>query len=362
MTKGCRRVRIGVIGCGAIAQVQHLPFLSELAEEFELAAVCDVSAEAASYAAQLFHVPQKFTDYRDLLAADIDAVLLCQTDPKTQSILDSLAAGKHVFAEKPICFSPGEFEAIAQAVSASKKVALAGYVKLYEPAFERARSEVAQMDDIRFVQVNHLHPRNDLHVGQFRTRSFGDVPRSAIEQARIARSRAINAAIGEIGSDITKAFGVLSGSLIHDLYGLRALFGLPERVVSTEIWQEGAAVSTTLEYASGFRCVATWVDLPDLWDFHETLEVYGSRKRVIVSYQTGFSRGVSRVRIHGIDGAGSTFASEPALDWESPFRRELRHFHYCITTDCRPRSPISEAGADIGLIIDIVKAYLDRAG
>ncbi len=357
-----RRVRIGVIGCGAIAQIQHLPFLSELAEEFELAAVCDVSAKAASYAAQLFHVPQEFNDYREMLAADIDAVLLCQTDPKTQAIVDSLAAGKHVFAEKPICFSPAEFEVIARAVAASQKIALAGYVKLYEPAFERARAEIAGMDEIRLVQVNHLHPHNDLHVGQFRTRSFGDVPRSVIEQTKNARARAINDAIGEVEPQITRAFGLLSGSLIHDLYGLRALFGLPERVVGTEIWQEGAAVSTTLEYASGFRCVATWVDLPDLWDFHETLEVYGPRKRVIVSYETGFSRGLSRVRIHGIDAAGSTYASEPALDWESPFRRELRHFHECITSGCRPRSPIGEVGADISLIIDIVRAYLGRTG
>ena len=52
------RVRIGVVGCGAVAQIQHLPFISELAEEFELVAVCDVSPSAAKYAAELFHVPK----------------------------------------------------------------------------------------------------------------------------------------------------------------------------------------------------------------------------------------------------------------------------------------------------------------
>ena len=62
-----KRVRIGVIGCGAIAQIQHLPFLSELAEEFEVAVVCDVSPSAAEYAAELFHVPRHVTDYRDVL-------------------------------------------------------------------------------------------------------------------------------------------------------------------------------------------------------------------------------------------------------------------------------------------------------
>ena len=42
-------VRIGVVGCGHIAQVQHLPNLLELDEEFEVAAVCDISPKAAEY-------------------------------------------------------------------------------------------------------------------------------------------------------------------------------------------------------------------------------------------------------------------------------------------------------------------------
>lgn len=360
MTTAESRVQIGVIGCGAIAQVQHLPFLSELAEEFDLTAVCDVSPGAAEYAARLFHVPLKFTDHHELLAADIDAVLLCQSDPKTAAIIDCLEAGKHVLVEKPICFSRAESTAINEAVAKSGKVALAGYTKLYEPAFERARAEVSAMEDVRFVQVNHLHPSNDLHVAQFRTRRFDDVPAAVVEQNRAARAVAIHDAIGTVEPAIIRAFGLLSGSMIHDLYGLRALFGPPARVVGTEIWQEGQAVSTTLQYAPGFRCVATWVDLPDLWDFHETLEVYGPRKRVLISYETGFSRAHSQLRIHDIDNAGTAYATEPALDWESPFRRELRHFHECITRGVRPRSPIDETGDDIELIIDIVKAHLHR--
>ena len=76
------RVKIGVIGCGAIAQVHHMPNLKELQDEFEVTAVCDVSAGASRYVADRFHVPRHFTDYRDLLASDVEAVLLCQTDPK----------------------------------------------------------------------------------------------------------------------------------------------------------------------------------------------------------------------------------------------------------------------------------------
>jgi predicted dehydrogenase len=353
-----KRVRIGVIGCGAIAQIQHLPFLSELAEEFEVAVVCDVSPSAAKYAAGMFHVPRHVTDYRDVLDSDVDAVLLCQTDPKTEVAVASFEAGKHVFIEKPMCFSLAEADAIITAARDSGKVGQVGYVKLYEPAFETARREVAVMDEVRFVQVNHLHPDNALHMRQFRTRRFDDVPGEAIERTQAARRAAVEAAIGESTEIVTRAFGLLSGSLIHDLYGLRVLFGVPNRVVSTEVWAGGRALSTILEYPQGHRCVTTWVDLPELWDFHETLEVYGGNKRVIVSYESGFSRGVSTVTIQEIDADGTSVRRMPELDWESPFRRELRRFHRCIATGETPRSPVASARDDIALIIDITKAYV----
>ena len=100
------------------------------------------------------------------------------------------------------------------------------------------------------------------------------------------------------------------------------------------------------------------MDLPRLWDFHETLEVYGSSKRVIVQYATGFSRGVSTLTVHEIDDNGATVQRQPAMDWESPFRRELRHFHECIAEGVECRSPVSDARQDISLIIDITRAHI----
>lgn len=351
-----KRVRIGVIGCGAVAQVQHLPFLAELADEYEIAIVCDLSPATAEYAAGLFHVPAHVTDYRDVLASDVDAVLLCQTDPKTQATVDAFDAGKHVLIEKPMCYSLQEADAIIAAAERSGKVGMVGYMKLYEPAFEAARDEVATIDDVRLIQINHMHPNPALHLRQFRIRSFDDIPPRANDHIQMARQAALRDAIGDSPPYVQRAFLNLSISMIHDLYGLRVLFGVPTKVISTDIWADGEAISTVLEYAAGYRCIATWVDLPELWDLHETLEVYGGNKRVIVSYATGFSRLLSTLTIHEIDPEGRSIRKQPALDWEIPFRRELRHFHECITSGVAPRSPVSDARHDIALIIDIVKA------
>jgi predicted dehydrogenase len=354
-----QQVKIGVVGCGAIAQVHHMPNLTALQNEYDVTVVCDVSPGAAAYVANRFHVPKYVTDYRNLLASDIDAVLLCQSDPKTEVAVAALEAGKHLFIEKPMCYSLQEADAIIAAQKRSGKVGQVGYMKVYDPAFEVAKREVDRMKDVLFVQINHLHPDNALHLRQFHLARFDDFPESAQEAIQAARKAARQEAIGDVPAHVERAFHLLAGSMIHDLYGLRTMMGMPTAVVSTEIWFEGRAITLTLEYANGARCVATWVDLPDLWDFQETLEIYGSDKRVILSYPTGFARGIlSTVTIQGIDEDGATFRKEPAVDWESAFVRELRHFHACITQDTPCRTSVESARDDISLIIDIIKCYV----
>jgi len=188
-----------------------------------------------------------------------------------------------------------------------------------------------------------------------------DLPAAEVEKTRAAREAAIREAIGEVPDDIKSAFGHLSGSMIHDLYGLRHLMGVPEKVVSTEIWYDGWGISTILAYAGGARCSATWVELKDVRDFKETLEVCGDDRRILLSYPTGFSRGIlSTLEVQTLDSTGEAITQRPAIAWESAFVRELRHFHTCITENKTPRTPLDEARHDIALVIDIIKAYLNR--
>ena len=355
------RIRIGVIGCGAIAQVHHLPNLTALHREFEVPIVCDLSRGAAQAVSKRFHVPQFVTDYNELLDTDVDAVLLCHGDPKTEVALAAFEAGKHVFIEKPVCFSLQEMDAMLTAQRKAGTVAQAGYMKVHDPAFQLAKREVDTMESYRFVQINHLHPNNSLHLSQFDIQRFNDVPPDAFKPASEARDIALAQAIGEVAPEAQRAFFLLSGSMIHDIYSLRVMLGSPSEVMSVEVWADGRGVSIVFAYPNGARCVATWVDLPDLWDFKETLEIYGDNKRVSVSYPTGFSRGIlSEVTIHGIDPDGTTYSKNPAVEWESAFMRELRHFHACITAGETCYTSLESARNDISLIIDIVQCYIQR--
>ena len=54
------RMRVGVVGCGLIAQVMHLHYLRELADRFEIAAVCEVSEEVRAAGTREYGVPEQF--------------------------------------------------------------------------------------------------------------------------------------------------------------------------------------------------------------------------------------------------------------------------------------------------------------
>ena len=352
-----KRLSLGIVGCGAVSQVQHLPNLMHLRDEFSVDIVCDRSPGLGAWAAAQFNVPRRTEDYRDVLDSGVDAVLLCHTDPKTQVAVEAFGAGKHVFIEKPVCFSLQEMDRILAAREKAGTVGQAGYMKVYDPAFEMARRRVRTMDTVRYVQANHLHVDNRLHLAQLNLVRFDDLPADALEDAARARAAAAEQAVGPVEPAVQGAFFRLAGSAIHDLYGLRALFGPPEKVVSTEVWNDGWGLHSVLQYPGDVRCAYTWVELPKLWDFRETLEVYGDDCRVLLSYPSGFSPGIpSTLVLQGIDAEGTSYRQEPAVPWDNAFTNELRHFHACITAGESCRTPLDEARHDIALIIDMVKA------
>ncbi|MGH2606092.1 MAG: Gfo/Idh/MocA family oxidoreductase, partial [Anaerolineales bacterium] len=70
------RLKVGVIGCGAIAQIMHLPHLRRLAERYQIGALCDASPRVLQAVGDRYHIERRHTAYQDLLKEQIDAVLI----------------------------------------------------------------------------------------------------------------------------------------------------------------------------------------------------------------------------------------------------------------------------------------------
>jgi len=110
-----KRLRVGVVGTGVIAQVMHLHYLEELADSYEVAAVCDIVAENARACAERYRVPAVFTDWRELVRQPLDAVLVLTSGSHAPIAVAAAQAGMHVLVEKPMCFSVPEGQAMVDA-------------------------------------------------------------------------------------------------------------------------------------------------------------------------------------------------------------------------------------------------------
>ncbi len=123
-----KKVRVGIIGAGSVAQWGHLPAYAAR-ENVEVVALADVNLETAKATAEKFGVPQVFQDYRKLLALEeIKAVSVCTHAAMHKPIaVAALQAGKHVLVEKPMAMNSAEGQAMVDAAKKAKRLLMVGF-------------------------------------------------------------------------------------------------------------------------------------------------------------------------------------------------------------------------------------------
>jgi len=130
------KLRVGIIGCGGIANGKHMPSLAKC-PEVEMVAFCDLIEERAKAAAAKYGVPgaKTYVDYRDLIARDdIDVVHVCTTnDAHAPITVDALKSGKHVMCEKPMAKDVAGARAMLAAYKESGKKLTIGYQGRFRP-------------------------------------------------------------------------------------------------------------------------------------------------------------------------------------------------------------------------------------
>ena len=112
-----KQVRLGVIGCGGIANNYHLPALSRV-EGAKLVYACDIIPERAMNIMKKFGFEKYTLDYKEILAdPTIDAVCIF-TKIEMHAIIAIAAAKakKHIFMQKPFAYSIEEGRKIIRAV------------------------------------------------------------------------------------------------------------------------------------------------------------------------------------------------------------------------------------------------------
>jgi len=172
MKKEKRLLRIGVLGCGPIAQFAHFDACRK-ARNAELYAICDVAEELLTRMAAIHTPKATYRKYEEMLAdANVEAVIVAVSDQfHVPLALKALAAGKHVLVEKPLGTAIEECEKLATEVSRSKLLLQVGNNRRFDPGVEFAqrfiREQLGQMialkawycdSTYRYTMTDNLQP------------------------------------------------------------------------------------------------------------------------------------------------------------------------------------------------------------
>ncbi len=163
-----RRLRVGVLGCGPIAQAAHFESCTK-ARNADLYAICDVADDLRARMAAT-HAPEKsYADYEAMLAdPDLEAVIIATSDAfHVPAAIRALEAGKHVLCEKPVATNVESVQELKAAVIKSGKVLQVGHMKRFDPGLQAARdfidNDMGEMVALKawYCDSTHRYPMTD---------------------------------------------------------------------------------------------------------------------------------------------------------------------------------------------------------
>ena len=137
-------IKVGIIGCGKIAQVRHIPEYAANSNA-EVYGFYDINQARAEELAKKYG-GKAYTSYEELLAdPEIVAVSVCAANHAHAEIsIAALKAGKHVLCEKPMAVTLEECEAMVAAAKESGKYLMIGQNQRLAKAHAKAKELIEQ--------------------------------------------------------------------------------------------------------------------------------------------------------------------------------------------------------------------------
>jgi predicted dehydrogenase len=142
-TKDVKRLKVGILGCGPIAQAAHFESCMK-ARNADLYAICDVAKDLVDLMGATYRPERTYLDYDAMLSdPQLEAVIVATSDAfHVEASRRALEAGKHVLCEKPIGVSVEEAEALGAFVRQTGKLLQVGHMKRFDGGLEEARKFV----------------------------------------------------------------------------------------------------------------------------------------------------------------------------------------------------------------------------
>lgn len=366
-------------------QVCHGPCLLLLSHLFAIESVCDLSPTTTEKVAAKFHIPHSSANPQDVIDnPNVDVVFILTSDESHAPLaIAALAAGKHVFIEKPVSLSLPSVQTIIEA----EKVAYAkngakvfvGYMRRYAPSYLQAfKREVASLPKIMYARVRDFSGPNAQFVdqsGTFQVKNT-DYPPAAGEE----RTQRLDALFREAfpGKEITderRQFCRFLGSLAsHDISLMRETLGFPEKVVGVSANEPFYSAIMSFKNKDGSPYSVTYesgIDEVPLFDAH--LAVYGATKRVSISvrgalpthihansrqYASPYIKALPiTVEVDEVNEHGERQKRTMLSSYEDTYTAELQILHDCLVNGKDIKTTLTDAMQDLQIFDMMYKTW-----
>jgi UDP-N-acetylglucosamine 3-dehydrogenase len=301
-----KQVKHGILGLGWFGE-KHCEALQAIPTA-ELYAVCTRSATRLAEVAGKFGIPKTYTDYRAMLAdPELDSVsITTMWDQHAEPAIAALAAGKHVFLEKPMASTVADCDRIVEAAKRATGYFMVGHICRFNPRYATARQEIAAG---KIGQIISMYARRNLPAW--------------------------------VGASVLDKIGPIIGDGVHDtdlmfwFSGSRAVTAFAQTVkVRNHANPDLGHVMYRL--ASGASCLleAVWC-LPDTTPFQidERLEIIGTEGAI--SIHDTFPN-LMIVDKQGSRCPDTTYWPTLHGRLQGALRDELAYFVNCVATGQRP--------------------------
>ncbi|KAI7210684.1 NAD(P)-binding protein [Hortaea werneckii] len=369
MTSSPKIVNVGLIGCGEVAQVIHIPTLNNLNEQYRITYLCDVSQDALNHCATKVAqgppgtpAPKLTKNAAEVCSSkDVDIVFVINsTEYHVHHAIMALENDKIAFVEKPMAMNVRDVNLMRQAEAKSKGTVMVGYMRRYATAFLDAIKEVGGMEQVTYARVRDIIGRNAFFVDQSGTfpKKFSDYSKEDGQDLAARNEDLVTEGLSkDLGVSVTKESSImwtLLGNLgSHDLSLMREALGMPKNVLGCSL--NASTVWNVLFQYPGFVCsYESGIDEIPRFDAH--LEVYSKNKQVTVQYDTPYVKGlpVTMTIKENVDGHyEERFVRKT---YEDPYTLEMREL-YALATEGKPvKTTVEDAAKDLEIYQMIMSA------
>jgi len=314
-------VRIGVMGCGWVAERVHLPALCSI-PAFDVAALADIDAPRMAELAGRFGIARTYAEPAALFGdPTLDAVAICMPPLlHADAIVAALDAGKHVFVEKPLALSQADIERVVERAAAASQTTLVGFNLRHHRLIRQARDAVQSgtLGRLRLVQLTFCSGRDQMPTWRSNELTSGGV-------------------VSELGTHHFDVLRFITGSDIEEIRGTRS--------------GQSVGITGRLSCGAVFTSVLSEGGVDD-----NEIVLYGDKAVCLVNFYRadGFSIASRRQRgtVRALAGSGaSTTRAFPRMialarqggEYGASYRAQWRHFAACINSETPPACTVRDA-------------------